>query len=297
MHANERAHARRVGDWILDRDDGHGIWCHRASAPEVEGRMEIRRLGLVSMRHVEREVAVLETCRHPGIPRVLDVGADRSRRVAWRVVEARYDLTLADRMHAGPLPWDEAARRFLHLADALAYLHRAGLTHGRIEPAWIGLCRDGRTSFTSLSTVRARTDRSASADVYAFGRALFEALTGGSCLPVRVRVGPGEAEPPPIRLDPGPAFPEWLCTLVRRSTEPDPRQRLPNGEAVLGWLEVAAPAFSEDAPTKPTDPVPPPRLLVPRPRIAPAPADAAMPSAWLSRVLQWGRATFAAVGA
>lgn len=262
---------RRVGDWILERDDGSGMSCRHASDPELRGKIEVRRLSVFHRANVEREVAMLRACDHPAVPRVLDVDVDRAGRRVWRVVEAPWDRTLADRLLEGALPPEEACATFLRLARGVHHLHHRGFVHGGLATNRVGLGRDGSVYFTTLSSAweasSAPAHVNAGEDVYAFGRMLHQALTGGEYGPLSVVVAEGEStvRRRAVRCDPGTGFRPWLRALVRKATEPDPALRDLDFDAISGDLEAGWRADTDPA-DRDTDPFPLPRLEAPRPR-------------------------------
>ncbi len=70
---------------------------------------------------------------HPNICHVYQVGEHDGR--AYLSMELVQGVTLQQRLHGGPLPFDVARRYALEIADALAHAHESGLVHADLKPA------------------------------------------------------------------------------------------------------------------------------------------------------------------
>ena len=89
----------------------------------------------------ERESRALAALSHPHICQVFDVGRDGG--VDFLVMEYLEGETLAARLAKGPLPFDQALRYGIEIADALAQAHRRGVFHRDLKPGNIMLTRSG----------------------------------------------------------------------------------------------------------------------------------------------------------
>jgi eukaryotic-like serine/threonine-protein kinase len=85
----------------------------------------------------EREARAVAALNHPNICQVYDVGPD------YLVMELVEGPTLADRIHEGPLPLDEALAIARQIADALEAAHDKGIVHRDLKPANVKLKPEG----------------------------------------------------------------------------------------------------------------------------------------------------------
>jgi len=90
---------------------------------------------------VYREAVALARVRHPALPTVLAVG--EANDLPYLVMELVEGETLADRLRRGPLEELQVLDMVLHLTDALAAVHDAGLVHRDVKPRNIILENDG----------------------------------------------------------------------------------------------------------------------------------------------------------
>jgi eukaryotic-like serine/threonine-protein kinase len=88
-----------------------------------------------------REAQVLASLNHPHIGAIY--GFEESDRVHALVLELVDGPTLADRIHHGPIPLDEALPIARQIADALEAAHEQGVVHRDLKPANIKLRSDG----------------------------------------------------------------------------------------------------------------------------------------------------------
>ena len=89
----------------------------------------------------ERESRALAALSHPHICQVFDVGRDGG--VDFLVMEYLEGETLAARLAKGLIPFDQALRHGIEIADALAQAHRRGVLHRDLKPGNIMLTRSG----------------------------------------------------------------------------------------------------------------------------------------------------------
>jgi Tol biopolymer transport system component len=89
----------------------------------------------------EREAKAIAALTHPHICTLYDVGNEDG--VEFLVLECLEGETLAARLVKGPLPYGEALRHAVDIADALAAAHRGGVLHRDLKPANIVLTKTG----------------------------------------------------------------------------------------------------------------------------------------------------------
>ncbi len=201
-----------------------------------------------------REAKAMAKLAHPNVVTVFEVGRHGGR--TFIVMEYIRGQTLARWLGSGPT-WRAVLERFVAAGRGLAAAHRAGLVHRDFKPDNVLLGRDGsvkvadfglaltqrqvasRRATSSPGTgAAAGTTRymppeqllgeavDARSDQFAFCSALYEGLWRE--LPF---VGTTRDHPKPPRRSHG------LWSIVRRGLAPDPNERWPDMEALLGALE------------------------------------------------------------
>lgn len=139
---------------------------------------------------------------HPAIVTLHDAGRDEEGR-PYLVMAYLPDGSLADlSARRGPVGWEEALRIGVHVAHALAAVHRHGLVHGELRPEAVLVAPDGTPLLAEFRVTRvvgdaagreARTPgsvvwtapevldgatASVAADVYSLGALLHELIAG-----------------------------------------------------------------------------------------------------------------------
>ena len=226
-------------DRLLQR--AAAVKVYRGSAPTDRDRFD-------------SEVVVLASLSHPGLVQVFDAGehGDDGFVVLELVDGPTLGTVLAER---GALPAVEVARLGSVVADALAFVHAAGIVHRDVTPSNVLCGRDGRPRLADFGIARlidtARVTVTATAigtaaymapeqvegrdvtwaaDVYALGLVLLEALTGRAEF-----TGPShEVAIARLGRDPeiGPEVPAAWHELLREMTSRQPTSRPP--AAVVG---------------------------------------------------------------
>lgn len=221
---------------------------------------------------IRHEASILRTLESECVPDLMDFGLNREQNVVWLAVEHYEGETLSDRLMRGALPWEEACSIFHQLACALRHVHEHSVIHGDVNPHKVLIRDDGRPlligfensldanqlqrsgsrrvigalSYMAPESITKGVRPGPRADLYALGVVLHEALTGVPAFPAALMEDPEKAAEAMLQwktraepLDPGDKLPDWLRNLVRKATHPHPRQRLPDLDAFVGWLEAA----------------------------------------------------------
>lgn len=230
----------RIGDYTIDRDLGDGYEAKHVLLPR-RVHLEVMAPQLAGLKPVAvrmmREACILEALRHPGVPRIFEVGVvgdGRTNRpwVASEIVEG-------ERVAAGArLPSIEVLALIRDIADILAHAHERGIVHRRLRLDAI-LRGDGSRGFplclVDWSDARANACEEARADdVLALGMLAMQALTG---LPPRT----------PLRAmrDLAPGAPARLCMMIDDLVVPNPMCR-PSAAEVRARARLIAETLHED---------------------------------------------------
>lgn len=210
----------------------------------------------IRVARFRREARILASLNHPHIATIH--GLEDMDGVGALVLELVPGPTLADRIAAGPLPFDQALHIARQIVDALDAAHQSGIVHRDLKPANIKLREDGvvkvldfglakvveppgaddvRSSAHEgtqpgivlgttayMSPEQANCDEvDKRTDIWAFGCVLFEMLTNRRPVVMRAR---GDAT---IDFRDAPnweVLPPAIRRLLRRCLEPDRARRL-----------------------------------------------------------------------
>ena len=119
----------RARDTRLGRDVAIKVLpAHLSSNPDLRQRME-------------REARSISSLNHPHICTLYDIGSQDG--VDFLVMEHLDGETLADRLHRGAMPLEEALQTAIKIADALDKAHARGIVHRDLKPANIMLTKNG----------------------------------------------------------------------------------------------------------------------------------------------------------
>ncbi|MEV4509539.1 protein kinase [Dactylosporangium sp. NPDC049525] len=204
------------------------------------------------------EAELLAGLDHPSVIRVHNLITGKGLLAIAMELIAGPDLRRRLRSE-GPLPPAVAAEVVAQVADALAYVHAAGIVHGDVKPGNLLVPLDGGPVRLADFGVARRLDQPAgpthatpeyvapevvagglpspASDVYALGVVLFELICGRS--PYRGG-SPNDvlrrhADCVPV---PPPGMPAALWPIIEACMELDPRMR-PTAASIVGRLRVA----------------------------------------------------------
>ena len=100
-----------------------------------------------------REAQLLAALNHPNVAQIHGVeDADGHRAIVMELVEGP---TLADRLHAGPLPLDEALPIARQIVEALEAAHATGIIHRDLKPGNIKVRADGTVKVLDFGLAKA----------------------------------------------------------------------------------------------------------------------------------------------
>jgi eukaryotic-like serine/threonine-protein kinase len=258
------------GRYRLDRPLGAGpmaeVWL--AHDVELERPVALKLLApTADDERFGREARAAAALSHVNVVRLYDYGREGDR--PFMAFEYLAGGTLEDRLAGDARLPDEQSRAVAaELAAGLAHAHREGLVHRDIKPANVLFDDDGHAkladfgiarlsaadSFTEAGTImgtaayispeQASGDPAGTAsDVYSFGAVLYRMLTGRLPFEAETPVGLMNlhryAEPDPIEAI-RPDAPHELAALAGRALAKDPRDRPPDGAALVAALDGAA---------------------------------------------------------
>ena len=112
----------------------------------------------------EREAQIIASLNHPNICVLHDIGKQDNR--SFLVMEYLEGETLAARILREPVPWDEALKLAIMMADALDKAHRRGVIHRDLKPSNVILTESG-PKILDFGLAKWKTPRSGSSSISA----------------------------------------------------------------------------------------------------------------------------------
>ena len=119
-----------------------------------------------SLKRFEREAKSLARLTHPNIVKVTDYGEFEGK--PYLVMPYLPGGTLKERIKQGPIPWQDAVRLLLPIAQALEYAHEQNLIHRDVKPSNILLTSKGQPMLTDFGVAKL-FDMEATADLTGTG--------------------------------------------------------------------------------------------------------------------------------
>jgi serine/threonine protein kinase len=104
----------------------------------------------------EREAKVLASLNHAHIAALYGMEQDAGRH--FLVMELVEGETLADRLHRGAIPVEEALKIAHQIADALDTAHEQGVVHRDLKPANVKITPDEKVKVLDFGLAKAMTD-------------------------------------------------------------------------------------------------------------------------------------------
>jgi serine/threonine protein kinase len=173
----------RIGDYVVEHEAGDGYEAVHVLLPR-RVHLEVMHPTFVGLKPVAvrmmREACILEALRHPGVPRIFEVGMMSDARTTrpWVASELVEGESLAA---SGVLSPVEVLELIRDLADVLAYTHERGVVHRalRLETIVRSETRGYPICIVDWSDARVdASDRARADDIFAIGVIAYQALTG-----------------------------------------------------------------------------------------------------------------------
>jgi eukaryotic-like serine/threonine-protein kinase len=150
------------GDYILIEEIGRGGMgvVYKARQKGLDRLVAVKmilRTHLSSMIHVKRFLSEAKACaalHHPNIVHVHDAGYEYGQH--FFVMEYIAGDSLAERIKAGPVDFEEAARLMAVIARGVGYLHREGVIHRDLKPSNILLDNSSEPFLTDFGLAKTR---------------------------------------------------------------------------------------------------------------------------------------------
>ena len=218
------------------------------------------------LKRFEREAKALARLTHPNIVHVNDYGEHDG--IPYLVMDFLPGGTLKQSFKGEPMPWREAIKLLLPIAEALSYAHEHEILHRDVKPSNILLTDKGRPMLTDFGIAKildleegqtltatgvgigtpeymspeqglgrgvdARTD------IYSLGIVLYELVTGRkpytADTPMAV-VDKHVHDPLPRPSQVAPGLPEAIENLLLKMLAKNPDDRYPDMAAVVSAME------------------------------------------------------------
>ena len=110
----------------------------------------------------EREAKLLASLNHPNIAAIY--GLEQADGKPFLVLELVEGQTLAERLHKGPLPIEEAIEVCRKIAEGLEAAHEKGVIHRDLKPANVKVTPEGKVKILDFGLAKAFYEQAAPVD-------------------------------------------------------------------------------------------------------------------------------------
>ncbi len=299
-----------LGPWVLDRTPWPSrpdAWlAHKTDRPDLQGIVVSWPDVSEGRASARRMVASLRTLAQEAIPLLLDTGTSEGR--VWVVTLPAEGELLSDILESGPVDWRDACTLVWSVGRALAVANGHGISHRDVSPTNIVVAADwtaqlmgwdlamddaalaqaanpplGDIKYVAPEVIAQPLQHGPRADLYALGIVFYEMMTGRSAFPAAAMGNRPEQAATMLEwktraapLDASAHAPPWLASLLRRATDAAPEKRLPDVDALVGWLDAAQGAWvrmgggRSGVPARPRSATPPPAIAAQESRLSAA---------------------------
>ena len=274
---------QKIGRYEIKAELGRGgmATVYQAYDPRFEREVAIKVLPREMLHdpqfrvRFEREAKTIAMLEHPAIVPVYDFGEEDGQ--PYFVMRYMTGGSLSDRLKNGPVPLDESARLFEHLAPALDEAHAKGIIHRDLKPGNIlfdqynepyisdfGIAKlsESQTNVTGSAIVGTPAYMSPEqaqgegidgrSDIYGMGVILFEMLTGRQPYqgdtPMSVVVK-HITDPVPHILDVKPDLPPAVEAVIEKAMAKNRDERFPTVKSLADALAAVARGETPDLAT------------------------------------------------
>ena len=192
------------------------------------------------LRRFKREAKAAARLSHPSIVEIFDFGSQGD--ITFAVTELLDGKSLREHLDVErrPLPWSEARRIAVAIADGLAVAHGAGVVHRDIKPGNLFLCADGRVKILDFGLASLREMGTPEGDT--------ASLAQTESMPGMVMGTVGYMSPEQVRGEKAGARSDIFamgCVLYEMLSGQRPFERDTTAEAMTAILRDDPPSFGE----------------------------------------------------
>jgi eukaryotic-like serine/threonine-protein kinase len=200
------ASQQQIGHYLVTARIGRGgmgeVW--RATDTKLGREVAIKLLPRVfagdpiRLARFKREAQLLAALNHPGIAAIYGIEENTENGAPALVMELVEGPTLADRIHAGAIPVDEALPILRQIAEALEFAHERGIVHRDLKPANIKLTPEGQVKVLDFGLAKAMGPDEASADISNSPTLSLAMTEAGLLLGTAAYMAPEQAKAKPV---------------------------------------------------------------------------------------------------